>query len=65
MTDTQIKTIHWLCHGKTGLSSKTMAFWLAFNEKLEDGRNYPHDPADFDRCLRLLDAAIAKARGEA
>lgn len=55
MTPAQQKTLDWLAHGETGISSKTMAFWLAFDIKMKDGC-HPLDPADFDRCLRLLDA---------
>lgn len=56
MTDTQMEVIKWLANGRTGISSKTMAFWLAFVIKPEDC-GHPHDPADLDRCLRLLAAA--------
>jgi len=52
----QTKTIKWLATGSTGASSKAMAFWLAFGQKLNGCGNHPHDPDDFDRCLRLLDA---------
>lgn len=51
----QTKTINWLATGSTGLSSKAMAFYLAFGQKTERG-SYPHDPDDLDRCLRLLEA---------
>lgn len=54
MNDAQQRTIRWLANGETGTSSKAMAFWLAFGERMDDTYNYPHDPADFDRCLRLL-----------
>lgn len=54
MTPAQRKTLEWLANGETGVSSKTMAFWLAFDIKMEDGC-HPWDPADLDRCLRLLD----------
>jgi hypothetical protein len=50
----QTKIAMWFIHGKVGLSSKTMASWLGFSEKFEDGQNYPHDPDDLDRCLQLL-----------
>lgn len=55
MTPAQQKTIDWLANGETGISSKTMAFWLAFDVKMSDA-SHPLDPTDFDRCLRLLDA---------
>lgn len=54
MTPAQQKTINWLANGKTGVSSKTMAFWLAFSIKMDDAY-HPLDPADLDRCLMLLD----------
>lgn len=54
MTPAQQKTLEWLANGETGTSSKTMAFYLGFGIKMED-RCHPLDPADFDRCLRLLD----------
>lgn len=50
----QRKVANWLIHGRVGLSSKTMAAWLAYGEKFEDGHNHPHDPDDLDRCLNLL-----------
>lgn len=55
MTEAQLKTIGWLANGETGLSSETMAFWLAFDVKKDDD-SHPHDPDDLDRCLMLLDA---------
>lgn len=53
MTPVQNATLHWLAQGETGRSSETMAFWLAFGIKPSDA-SHPLDPADFDRCLRLL-----------
>jgi hypothetical protein len=58
MTETQQAVIKWLANGKTGLSSETMAFWLAFGI-LPDDSSYPADPADFNRCLGLLAVAPA------
>lgn len=63
MNEMQKGVMHWLTHGEPGLSSKTIAMWLAFGEKLEHGRNYPRDVGDFDRCLRLL-AHVPELRGE-
>lgn len=54
MNEMQKGVIHWLTHGEPGLSSKTIAMWLAFGEKLEHGRHYPRDVNDLDLCLRLL-----------
>lgn len=50
---------HWLANGRVGISSKTMALWLAFGRRNERDphHNYPHDPDDLDRCLKLLEAA--------
>jgi hypothetical protein len=54
-----MQVIKWLANGKTGQSSETMAFWLAFNVKKADsfGFAYPHDGGDLGRCLQLLVAA--------
>lgn len=56
MDVTQQQTIEWLINGEAGVSSKTMAAWLAFGIKKKDG-SHPRDPADFNRCLQLLAAA--------
>lgn len=57
MSEWQPKVLEWLANGETGLSSETMAFWIGFGVLKKIGRHHhPHDPADFDRCLRLLDA---------
>ncbi|MDD2609407.1 MAG: hypothetical protein PHX60_06870 [Giesbergeria sp.] len=53
MDATQEAVIAWLANGETGLSSETMAFWLAFGVRKND-ESYPHDPDDMDRCLKLL-----------
>jgi len=46
----------WLANGETGSSSRNMAFWLGFGVKAKrDWFFSPCDPADFDRCLRLLE----------
>ncbi len=54
MTPAQKRTLEWLANGETGGSSKQLAFWLGFDVHYVSG-NHPYDPADFDRCLRLLD----------
>ena len=46
----------WLSTGDTGLSSETIAFWAGYDVMRED-HSHPVDPADFNRCLKLLDAA--------
>lgn len=51
------QVIHWLAHGEVGFSSKAMAMWLAFDTVPREPHCHPHDPSDFDRCLKLLDAA--------
>jgi hypothetical protein len=56
MDKTQTQVIDWLANGEVGISSNTMAFWLAF-EKTVDDSSHPHDPADLDRCLKLLQRA--------
>ena len=61
-TPVQNATLLWLANGDTGLSSKTMAFWLAFGIRAERMR-HPLDPSDFNRCLGLL-AAAPGLRGE-
>ncbi|MDW0668234.1 hypothetical protein P2K05_13810, partial [Mannheimia haemolytica] len=44
----------WLANGETGVSSKTMAFYLGYGirPKIE---GYPHDVSDFRRCFLLLE----------
>lgn len=56
MSTVEAKVVDWLADGEVGASSKTMAFWLTWQKKIQDG-GHPYDPADFDRCLRLLEAA--------
>lgn len=56
MNELQKKTISWLVNGELGESSKTMAFFLAFDEVYRSGRSHPLDPADLQRCLKLLKA---------
>jgi hypothetical protein len=44
----------WITNGETGLSSKTMwSFFLNLNIPVI---NHPHDPDDFGRCYKLLEA---------
>ena len=56
MTETQQQVMRWMAAGATGTSSMTLALWLGFGEQYQY-RSAPRDPADFDRCLRLLDIA--------
>lgn len=58
MNQTQQSVLTWLANGETGISSETLAFWVAFAIKKHD-RGHPRDPADFNRCLQLLRAAPA------
>lgn len=53
MTPEQQRVIEWLANGRTGASSKTIAFWLGFGVRTRDA-SHPHDPDDLDRCLQLL-----------
>ena len=56
MDATQDAVLDWLNTGEVGESSKCMAMWLAFGKRTSGiFGNYPHDPDDMDRCLKLLD----------
>ena len=48
------KVADWLANGERGLSSETMAMWLAMG-KLPKWHSHPLDPDDLDRCLKLLE----------
>jgi hypothetical protein len=58
MTENDIKLrakiLSWIANGETGLSSKAMAF-CACDIPFEGNHN-PADPADFNRCLKLISA---------
>lgn len=56
LTATHHAVARWLATGQTGTSSMTMALWLCFNERYKHAC-HPLDPADFNRCLLLLEAA--------
>lgn len=45
----------WLANGETGLSSKTIAFYLGFGI-IPKWASHPEDVGDFSRCVQLLDA---------
>lgn len=64
MDATQAAVIDWLATGEIGISSKCMAMWLGFGQRLgrEVFGNHPHDPDDMDRCLKLLHR-VPKLRG--
>jgi hypothetical protein len=58
MNKTESAIVEWLANGHTGLSSKAMAFYLGFGiVRKQEGRFYPLDPSDFNRCLGLLRVA--------
>lgn len=49
----------WLRSDSTGLSARYLATMLSgrnCRENWRDGINYPHDPDDFGRCMRMLKA---------
>jgi len=48
------KILSWMSCGQTGLSSEAMAFAAVGTPC--DRTDHPWDPADFNRCLMLLDA---------
>lgn len=49
------KILRWLASGRTGLSSKTMAFAaLDMHQDDQWGIWHPLDPDDFNRCLILV-----------
>ena len=58
MNDTELrgKILRWMATGETGISSKKMAFTAVGEEYEKNYPSHPHDPADFNRCLMLLDA---------
>ncbi|HGW3984074.1 TPA: hypothetical protein ACNICG_003433 [Acinetobacter baumannii] len=50
------KVIRWFATGRTGLSSMCMAVTLMNGSPLSTAKDYPRDPADLSRCIKLLDA---------
>ncbi|TDD77089.1 hypothetical protein [Flavobacterium caseinilyticum] len=52
--DIETKALWWIANGHVGLSSKTM--WLFFLHQDNPLINHPHDPDDFSRCYKLLEA---------
>lgn len=53
------KILNWFATGETGISSKAMACAIAdlqVDKKWAGCGNHPSDPADFNRCLKFLDA---------
>jgi len=46
----------WLMSGDTGISSKViLSFMTGLKLPKKDYSNWPHDPSDLGRCVRLLD----------
>ena len=56
MTDTAKQIGDWFLNGETGLSSECMAA-VSLGAKPRRGYNWPLDPADLNRCLKLVKAA--------
>ena len=52
--DVEQKALWWIANGQVGLSSKTM--WQHFMDQPIVRLNHPHDPDDFSRCYKLLEA---------
>lgn len=50
----KMQVAQWFATGETGLSGKCMALNIGF--RIQGNRDHPHDPADLDRCLKLLEA---------
>ncbi len=50
----QEKASWWVANGSHGMSSKTM--WACFMGQTDFRVNYPHDPDDFSRAYKLLEA---------
>lgn len=48
------KALWWLANGFVGMSSKTMCNFFLGNKDFKI--NHPHDPDDFSRCYKLLQA---------
>ena len=49
----QNRILDWLANGETGASSETMVFTV-LDKPRRWGVSYPLDPADFNRCLKLV-----------
>jgi len=45
--------LKWLATGRVGESSKAMAFCMI---GVKGGKSHPLDPADFNRCLLMLES---------
>lgn len=56
MTSIEARALKWAIGGDTGSSSKALCAHMSGNEPEDRFRDYPSDPADLGRCLRLLGA---------
>jgi len=52
--DIRARAMWWIENGEVGASSETM--WGCFMENKYFSINHPHDPDDFKRCYKLLQA---------
>lgn len=51
------KVVYWLATARTGMSSKCLAVTLLNGGPITTAdKSHPHDPADFERCLTLIQA---------
>jgi hypothetical protein len=57
--ETMARVNNWFLSGRVGLSSKTM---ISVFLGIPTEGHYPHDPADFLRCKKLLEA-VPEVRG--
>lgn len=56
-SDISAEAVNWLATGQRGISSNAIFQHLTGVPATRDGwLDHPHDPADFDRCLKLLRA---------
>jgi hypothetical protein len=58
VTEFEKAVLTWLASENTTRSGETLAFWVCFDIKKEDG-DHPQDPADLAGCMRVLRAAPA------
>lgn len=47
--------LNWLSFGQTGESSKTLAYRALGKKYKHESYSHPHDPADLNRCLLLME----------
>jgi len=58
--------LDWYIDGETGISSKAMAAIACGKAPKDQYWNHPRDPADLNRCIKLVDKApeVKEAFGE-